>query len=429
MRRASARSASCSRPSGCSSLVSVHGGWLGYEQRQEPKQIRRPWSSPIVRTRLAGQCHSSSRGGHTRAPSSATSYSVVPATGRPGRSTIAKWWPSISNVRSAALAPCVGAHTWTSQAASASTQTLARSRPTWRSKGPRTRPGASGLPLLERGHGQPRLAQLLPVQLGRLAVAAPHDGQARGVDALGDRVALVDVDAGDVARERERHVVERVVVVVADDDPPLAAEGGARVLYARELGGLAHGPGRYPFRSRRRRSTRPSVATMPATTRGARRRLAMTGPTTPTSGNASPSSSPAAGAGRGGASAAGGGPGAAVVAGSGSGAAPSAAAASAGPSAAAAASPPPDSIASRLSENVSMMRAETSSMMPRPIEATRPLSLTSEVIVPCVELPFSRRAISTSACAVPWPRASLARARICAVWASASRSTISTVPR
>src|SRR3954466_10346630 len=88
------------------------------------------------------------------------------------------------------------------------------------------RPGAdASLGLLERGHRQARVTQLVPVVLGQLTVAGPDDRQAAEVDAVGDREAAVDVDPGDQARQRRRDVLEGVVVVVADDHPPGAAEG------------------------------------------------------------------------------------------------------------------------------------------------------------------------------------------------------------
>ena len=93
-------------------------------------------------------------------------------------------------------------------------------------------PRARASALFERGHGQPRVAELLPVQLGGLPVAGPDDGQPRAVDAVGERVALVDRDPGDEARERVRDVVERVVVVVADDDAPGAAQAAVRARWS-----------------------------------------------------------------------------------------------------------------------------------------------------------------------------------------------------
>jgi hypothetical protein len=70
MRMAIARSASCSRPRGSSSFVSVHGGSFGCATRHEPNAIRSPWSSATVRMQLAGQ--PSSRG-QTGSPSRRTS--------------------------------------------------------------------------------------------------------------------------------------------------------------------------------------------------------------------------------------------------------------------------------------------------------------------------------------------------------------------
>src|SRR3954447_22131395 len=68
--------------------------------------------------------------------------------------------------------------------------------------------------LLERSHSQPRVVELLPVELGGLLQAAPDHRLARLVDGIGVGVALLHADAGDRAGQRERDVVERVVVVV-----------------------------------------------------------------------------------------------------------------------------------------------------------------------------------------------------------------------
>ena len=87
MRIASARSASCSRPRGSSSLLSVHGGSFGWATRQEPKAIRRSWSSPIVRMHDGGQPVSS---GQTRSPSRRTSYGRACSGSRPVTCTRAK---------------------------------------------------------------------------------------------------------------------------------------------------------------------------------------------------------------------------------------------------------------------------------------------------------------------------------------------------
>ena len=114
-------------------------------------------------------------------------------------------------------------------AASVSTQTVACAGADVAQQRTEDQPAASGrYPLLERGHRQAGVAELLPVQLGGLLVAAPDDRLAGVVDAVGHRVAAVDGDAGDVARQRVRDVVERVVVVVADDHPPGAAQARCR---------------------------------------------------------------------------------------------------------------------------------------------------------------------------------------------------------
>src|SRR5437763_7524128 len=67
--------------------------------------------------------------------------------------------------------------------------------------------------LFERRHRQAGVAQLLPVELGRLALAAEDDRLPGFVDHVGDLQAPLDVDAGNVARQRACDVVERVVVV------------------------------------------------------------------------------------------------------------------------------------------------------------------------------------------------------------------------
>ena len=56
--------------------------------------------------------------------------------------------------------------------------------------------------LLERGHRQPGRAQLLPVVLGRLAMAGPDDRLAAVVDRVRERHPAVVADAGDHPRER-----------------------------------------------------------------------------------------------------------------------------------------------------------------------------------------------------------------------------------
>src|SRR3954454_21203823 len=94
--------------------------------------------------------------------------------------------------------------------------------------------------LLERRHGQARVAQLVPVVLGELLMAGPHDRQAGAVDAVGDLVAAIDGHAGDEARQGVGDAVEGVVIVVADDHPPGAAQGAVGAFGAGKLDGLAH---------------------------------------------------------------------------------------------------------------------------------------------------------------------------------------------
>src|ERR671919_2309649 len=62
------------------------------------------------------------------------------------------------------------------------------------------------LALLERGHRQTRVVELLPVQLGGLLVARPDDRPAGVVDLVGERVAAGHADAGDRACQRVRDV-------------------------------------------------------------------------------------------------------------------------------------------------------------------------------------------------------------------------------
>src|SRR5919202_431209 len=253
----------CAVAGGSSSFVSVHGGSFGCATRQEPNAIRSPWSSATVRMQLSGQ---PSPRGHTCSPSRRTSYGRACAGSRPVTWTSAKWWPSISNVRSRQP------QTSTSHGASVSTHTVASSDPTWRSSGPRTRRGtvtrgrrSGGSALLERRHGQAGVPELLPVQLGGLLLPAPDDGLAGVVDAVGQRVADGDGEAGDVAGQGVRDVVKGVVVVVSDDHPPLAAEAASRALDPGEFDGLAHvaeatanGAGSHRARRRPTRPHRPA---------------------------------------------------------------------------------------------------------------------------------------------------------------------------
>ena len=59
--------------------------------------------------------------------------------------------------------------------------------------------------------------ELLPVELGLLAVAAPDERLAAVVDLVREGHAALEVDAGQHGGERERNAVERVVVVVEHD--------------------------------------------------------------------------------------------------------------------------------------------------------------------------------------------------------------------
>src|SRR5436305_710106 len=131
-------------------------------------------------------------------------------------------------------------------------------------------------------------------------MAAPDDGLAGVVDAVGERVTGRDGDPRDRAGQREGDVVERVVVVVADDHTPGATQPAVGTGGPRPLDGLRHPPScsgsstargpdtadraawRAPSRQPRsphrrctramRRSTRPGRARAPAapTPRGTR---------------------------------------------------------------------------------------------------------------------------------------------------------------
>src|SRR5262245_50229760 len=92
----------------------------------------------------------------------------------------------------------------TPSAASASSSQSEASRFT---RGPGRRSG-------EGRHGEAAVAQLLPVELRALTLAAPDPRAARVVDAVGHLHASVVVHAGNDPRERLRDVLERVVVVV-----------------------------------------------------------------------------------------------------------------------------------------------------------------------------------------------------------------------
>src|SRR5262245_41468229 len=81
---------------------------------------------------------------------------------------------------------------------------------------------------LQWRHGQPVVAELLPVQLRPLAVARPHDGLPRVVDLVRNPEALLVRDAGDHGRKGERDTFERVVVVVEHDYAPGVAAPAPR---------------------------------------------------------------------------------------------------------------------------------------------------------------------------------------------------------
>ena len=87
IRRATARSASTSRPRSSSSGLSAHGGSCGYAVRHEPNTTRAGPSAAWVRKRLSGNGLSGS--GHTGTPSSATEYGVAASSGSPRTRAIA----------------------------------------------------------------------------------------------------------------------------------------------------------------------------------------------------------------------------------------------------------------------------------------------------------------------------------------------------
>ena len=99
---------------------------------------------------------------------------------------------------------------------------------------------AARLARLERRHRQAGAVQLLPVPLGLVARAAPHDRAAALVDPVGEPVSLRQRDARYHPRERLRDVVEGVELVVEHDHPPQPAEVAARSAYARQLNRLRH---------------------------------------------------------------------------------------------------------------------------------------------------------------------------------------------
>src|SRR6478735_4985121 len=128
-RLAYAHSASTPNPCSCSVGESVYGSRSGAPTRQEPNTSR-AWRSPSrVWIALGGWPEPGS--GQTGSPSSSTLYSVTAPSSRPVNTTSAKWCPKASNV--SAVRPS----TATVHLRSASTQTVASDRPTYRSSGPR----------------------------------------------------------------------------------------------------------------------------------------------------------------------------------------------------------------------------------------------------------------------------------------------------
>src|SRR3954447_659701 len=105
------------------------------------------------------------------------------------------------------------------------------------------------LALLERGHREARVVQLLPVELRRLLGPRPDDRLARVVDLVRDPVAVVDADPRDHPGQGVGHAVEGVVVVVEHDHAPGVAQAAAGLAHARELDrpALAHAASRSAF--------------------------------------------------------------------------------------------------------------------------------------------------------------------------------------
>src|SRR3954462_257239 len=69
-----------------------------------------------------------------------------------------------------------------------------RPEPTSTQRPPTARLVGGRLSLLERGHRQARVLELLPIQLGGLLVPAPHDGLTGRVDAFGEPESRVERD-------------------------------------------------------------------------------------------------------------------------------------------------------------------------------------------------------------------------------------------
>src|SRR6476659_9260931 len=99
----------------------------------------------------------------------------------------------------------------------------------------------------ERRHREPEADELLPVELGPLALTGPDDRLARLVDAVGHLDPAVKRDARNRAGQGERDPVEGVVVVVLHDDEPRPAGSGARPRLARLLLADGRGDRRHAF--------------------------------------------------------------------------------------------------------------------------------------------------------------------------------------
>src|ERR687896_388854 len=85
-----------------------------------------------------------------------------------------------------------------------------------------------GSVLLERGHGETRRLQLLPVELGGLPRTGPDRRLAAVVDRVREPIATVEAHPWDHPGERLGDVIEGVVVVVEDDHEPISAQGLVR---------------------------------------------------------------------------------------------------------------------------------------------------------------------------------------------------------
>src|SRR6266511_3757747 len=96
--------------------------------------------------------------------------------------------------------------------------------PDLRSRKPLQISRSSRLGPLERRHGEAVAPQLLPVELGRLAVARPDDRTAARVDPVRDPQALLVGDVRKGGCECRGNTLEGVVIVVQDDHVPRRAE-------------------------------------------------------------------------------------------------------------------------------------------------------------------------------------------------------------